>query len=101
MSVIIINKAKAIIVNFGRESIRTLGRGGGGWGTEGGVGVVNNASVNIHEVGDVFVAVVEVVGNFAGCWEKDEGSCGDRLGGIPNVGLERALSAPRSCRMQR
>ena len=34
-------------------------------GSEGCVVVVNNAPVSIHEVGDVFVAVVEVVGNFA------------------------------------
>ena len=91
MSVIIINKAKAIIVNFGRESIRTLGRGGGGWGTEGGVGVVNNASVNIHEVGDVFVAVVEIISNIVGGGEEDEGTGGDRFRGIPDVGVEESI----------
>lgn len=39
--------------------------GGGGRGSKGGVGVVDNVSLGIHEVGDVFVAVVEVVGDFA------------------------------------
>ena len=41
-----------------------LNGGSGNNGSEGGVGIVNDVSVNIHEVGDVFVAVVEVVGDF-------------------------------------
>ena len=41
------------------------------------------------KVGDVFVAVVEVVGNFAGCWEKDERTGGNGFGGIPHVGVEK------------
>ena len=52
---------------------------------------MNNVSVNIHEVGGVFVAVVEVVGNFAGCWEKDKGAGGNGFRGIPNVGLEEGI----------
>ena len=34
---------------------------------------------------------MEVVGNFAGCWEKDERTCGDGLRGIPDVGLEESV----------
>ena len=43
------------------------------------------------KVGDVFVAVVEVVGNFAGGWEKDERTGGDGLRGVPNVGVEEGV----------
>ena len=43
------------------------------------------------EVGDVFVAVVEVVGEDAGRREKDEGAGGDGFGGIPNVGLVKSV----------
>lgn len=44
-----------------------------------------------YEIRYVFVAVVEVVGNFAGCWEKDERTCGDGLRGLPDVGLEEGV----------
>ena len=50
-----------------------------------------NVFLNIHEVGDVFVAVVEIVGNFAGCWEKDERACGDGFRGVPDIGVEEGV----------
>ena len=52
---------------------------------------MDNASLNIHEVGDVFVTIVEVVGEDSRRRKEDEGSCGDRLGRIPNVGLEKGV----------
>ncbi len=45
-----------------------------------------------HEVGDVFVAIVEVVGNFAGGGLEDKGTRGDGFSGIPDVGLEEGVS---------
>ena len=75
MSVVIINKTKRIIIKLAGEAKRIFplafahGRmiGGGGrrrgsGDSEGRVGVVDNASLDVYEVGDVFVAVVEVVG---------------------------------------
>ena len=64
MPIVVIDKAGGFVIDFGGEAEGVFGGGGGGWGTEGGVGIVDDASVNIHEVGDVFVAVVEIVGDF-------------------------------------
>ena len=52
---------------------------------------MNNASLNIHEVGDVFVAVVEVIREDTRKRKKDERTCGDGLGGIPDVGVEEGV----------
>ncbi len=74
MAIIVVNEVENGIVGLGGEAEGVFGKngmgldGGGGCmgdGTEGCVGVVDNVSLNIHEVGDVFVAVVEVVGDFA------------------------------------
>ena len=65
MAMVVVYEVKLVVINLRGKPIRILRKGGGGGGAEGGVGVVDNASVNIHEVGDVFVAVVEVVGDFA------------------------------------
>ena len=48
---------------------------------------MENASVDIHEVGDIFVAIVEVVGERGGGGKENQRACGDGLGGIPDVGL--------------
>ena len=40
-----------------------------------------------NKIGDVLVAVVEIVGVFAGGREKDERAGGDGLGGVPDIGL--------------
>ncbi len=85
MAIIVINEAKGIIINFGREGVGILGRGGGDGSAEGSVGVVDNVSLNIHEVGDVFITIVEVVGEDAGRREEDERAGGDGFRGIPNV----------------
>ena len=61
---------------------------------KGGVIVVRGEAVGagvVDKVGDIFVAVVEVVGNFAGCWEKDERPGGDGFRGVPNVGVEKGV----------
>ena len=44
-----------------------------------------------NEVGDVFVAVVGIVGGFSICWAEDERAGGDGFGGIPNVGVEEGI----------
>ena len=43
--------------------------------------------MNVHEVGDIFVAVVEVVGEYTGGGKEDQWACGDGLRGVPDVGL--------------
>ena len=91
MAIIIVRKSKGNIVDFRRKTKWIFGRDRSHGNTERCVIVVGNVSVNIHEVGDVFVAVVEVVGNFAGCWEKDERTGGDGLRGVPNVGVEEGV----------
>ena len=48
---------------------------------------MDNASVNVHEVGDVFVAVVEVVSNIVRDWVENQWPGGDGFGGIPGVGV--------------
>ena len=52
---------------------------------------MDNTSVNVHEVGDVFVAVVEIVGEHTGGGKEDEGAGGDGLGGIPDIGVEEGV----------
>ena len=52
---------------------------------------MDDVFLDVHEVGDVFIAVVEVVGFFAGGREEDEGAGGDGFRGIPNVGLEESV----------
>ena len=52
---------------------------------------MDNASVNVHEVGDVFVAVVEVVGERGGGGKEDQRAGGDGLRGVPNVGVEEGV----------
>ena len=44
-----------------------------------------------NKIGDVLVAVVEIVGVFAGGREKDERAGGDGFRGIPNIGLEEDI----------
>ena len=48
---------------------------------------MENASVDIHEIGDVFVAVMEIVGEHTGGGKEDQWAGGDRFRGIPDVGL--------------
>ena len=43
--------------------------------------------MNVHEVGDIFVTIVEVVGEDTRRRKEDEGTCGDGLRGVPDVGL--------------
>ena len=44
-----------------------------------------------YEVGDVFVAVVEIVGEHTGGWEENQRPGGDGFRGIPNVGVEEGV----------
>ena len=46
---------------------------------------MNNVSLSIHEIGDVFVAVVEVVGGRGGGGEEDERAGGNGFRWIPHV----------------
>ena len=50
-----------------------------------------NVFLNIHEIGDVFVAVVEVVGGRGGGGEEDERAGGNGFGGIPHVRVEEGV----------
>ena len=70
---------------------RIFGRGDGGRDAEGGVGVMDNVSLDIYEVGDVFVAVVEVIREETRRREEDERAGGDRLGGGPDIRLEEGV----------
>ena len=47
--------------------------------------------MNVHEVGDVFVAVVEVVGERGGGGKEDEGAGGDGFRGVPDIGVEEGV----------
>lgn len=50
---------------------------------------MDNVAREGYEVGDIFVAVVEVASNIVGGGEEDQRACGDRLCGIPHVGVEK------------
>ena len=55
---------------------------------------MNGVSGDRDKVGDVFVAIVEVVGDFACGWLENKGARGDRLGWIPNIGLIEGVVCP-------
>ena len=44
-----------------------------------------------NEVGDVFVTVVEVVGDFTHCGNENQGAGGDGFRGIPHIGVEEGI----------
>ena len=52
---------------------------------------MDNVAREGYEVGDIFVAVVEVASNIVGGGEEDQRACGDRLCGIPHVGVEEGV----------
>ena len=89
MPKVIVEKSKFLIKHFRGKAIGIVRPRGGGGGAEGGVAVMNSTSLNIHEVGDVFVTVVEVVGEYTGGWEENQRPGGDGLRGVPDVGLIR------------
>ena len=63
----------------------------GSGGSKGGIVIVGGSPGNGNEIRDVFVAIVEVVGSFAGGGEEDERAGGDGFRGIPDVGLEKGV----------
>ena len=69
MAVVVIRQTESLVVDFGGELEGVVeGEGGGeeGGGAVGGIGIGEGGGAGVvDEVGDVFVAVVEVVGNFA------------------------------------
>ena len=85
MPKVIVEKSKFLIKHFRGKAIGIVRPRGGGGGAEGGVAVMNSTSLNIHEVGDVFVAVVEVVGERGGGGEEDERAGGNGFRWIPHV----------------
>ena len=104
MAIVIINESKGVVMDFGGEAEgifhlafareRMIGGGSGARGSggaEGSVGVVDDVFLDVHEVGDIFVAVVEVASNIVGGGEEDQRACGDRLCGIPHVGVEEGV----------
>ena len=52
---------------------------------------MHDTSLDNHEVGDVFVAVVEVAGGRGGDGVEDKRAGGDGFGGIPDVGVEEGV----------
>ena len=54
-----------------------------------GVLVMNGSAVDEDEVGNVFVAIVEVVGERGGGGKADQRTGGDGFRGIPHVGVEK------------
>ena len=52
---------------------------------------MNGVSGDRDKVGNVFVAVVEIVGEHTGGGKEDERPGGDGLGGIPDVGVEEGV----------
>ena len=64
MPIIVVREGKRIVIELGGEAEKIVRRRGGDGGAEGGVIVVDGNTGSGNEVGDVFVAVVEVVGDF-------------------------------------
>ena len=104
MTVVVVNETEGSIVGFGRKAEGVFGEeiavgdaggaGGAGDGAEGGVVVMGGNAVLegvVKDLGNVLVAVVEIVGVFAGGREKDERAGGDGFRGIPNIGLEEDI----------
>ena len=56
-----------------------------------GVGVVGGGAGGGDKVGDVFVAVMEIVGEHTGGGKEDQWAGGDGFCGIPNVGVEEGV----------
>ena len=52
---------------------------------------MNNVSLSIHEVGDVFVAVVEVIREETRRRKEDQRTGGNGFGGIPHIGVEEGV----------
>ena len=52
---------------------------------------MDNVAREGYEVGDIFVAVVEVASNIVGGGEEDQRACGDGFGGIPDVGVVKGV----------
>ena len=53
---------------------------------------MGGTSLNIHEIGDVFIAIVEVIRRRrSGGGLEDKGAGGDGFRGIPNIGLEEDI----------
>lgn len=52
---------------------------------------MDNVAREGYEVGDIFVAVVEVASNIVGGGEEDERVGGDGLRGVPDVRLEEGV----------
>ena len=91
MAVVVVNESKGVVVDFGGEGVGVFGRGGGGGGAEGGVRIVDGRLWVGNEVGDVFVAVVEVVGDFTHCGNENQWTGGDGFRGIPHIGVEKGV----------
>ena len=91
MTIVVIDKSYGVVVGFGGEGVGILGGSGGGGGSEGGVGVVGGGAGGGDKVGDVFVAVMEIVGEHTGGGKEDQWARGDRFRGIPDVGVEEGV----------
>lgn len=52
---------------------------------------MDNVAREGYEVGDIFVAVVEVASNIVGGGEEDQRAGGDGLRGVPDVRLEEGV----------
>ena len=91
MAIVVVYEVKLVVINLRGKPIRILRKGGGGGGAKGSVGVMNNVSLSIHEIGDVFVAVVEIVGEHTGGWAENQRPGGDGFGGIPDVGVVKGV----------
>ena len=91
MPKVIVEKSKFLIKHFRGKAIGIVRPRGGGGGAEGGVAVMNSTSLNIHEVGDVFVAVVEVVGGRGVGGKENQRARGDGFRWVPDIGVEEGV----------
>ena len=87
VAIIVVKKTKRFIVGLGGKNEWIFGWGGGCKNTERCVDVMNDVSLGINEVGDVLVAVVEVIREETRRRKEDEWAGGDGFGGIPGVGV--------------
>ena len=95
MAVVVIRQTESLVVDFGGELEGVVeGEGGGeeGGGAVGGIGIGEGGGAGVvDEAGDVFVAVVEVVGGRGVGGKENQRARGDGFRWVPDIGVEEGV----------